>query len=40
MCSTSRHVWRCTDARVSASVAALFQVQVMIEKVGLFIVHS
>jgi hypothetical protein len=40
MCSTSWQVWRCTEARVSASVAALFQVQVTIEKVGLFIIHS
>src|SRR4051794_20636355 len=36
MCSTSWQVWRCTEASVSASVAALFQVQVTIEKAGLF----
>lgn len=36
MCSMSWQVWAWTEARVSASVAALFQVQVTIEKVGLF----
>lgn len=36
MCSRSRQVWAWTEASVSASVAALFQVQVTIEKVGWF----
>jgi len=39
MCSKSWQVWRATEARVSASVPALFQVHVTIEKVGLLCIQ-